>query len=63
MNDLKKYSVVAIAIAKKNIALRYKNSIFGFLWGFITPFIYILIFVGVFSQMVRMPYYPVYIIS
>lgn len=63
ISEFKKYANVSIAIARKNISLRYKNSIFGFLWGLITPFVYILIFVVVFSRLVRMPDYPVYIIS
>ena len=38
------------AVALKNVSLRYKNSVFGFLWSLLTPLIYLLIFTFVFSQ-------------
>jgi ABC-2 type transport system permease protein len=38
------------ALSRRNIILRYKNSIAGFLWGFIKPIIYLLIFIVVFSS-------------
>lgn len=38
------------AISKRNVILRYKNSIAGFFWGFIKPLIYLLIFIVIFSS-------------
>lgn len=38
------------ALSKRNIILRYKNSIAGFLWGFFKPLLYLLIFIVVFSK-------------
>ena len=37
------------ALSKRNIILRYKNSIAGFLWGFFKPMLYLLIFTVIFS--------------
>lgn len=37
------------ALSKRNIILRYKHSLIGFLWGFIKPLIYLLIFTVIFS--------------
>jgi len=36
-------------LAKRNIKLKYKNSILGFFWSFLTPLVYLLIFYFVFS--------------
>ncbi len=38
------------ALSKRNVILRYKNSLVGFFWGFIKPLIYLLIFMVMFSQ-------------
>lgn len=37
------------ALSKRNIILRYKHSLIGFLWGFIKPLMYLLIFIVIFS--------------
>lgn len=37
------------ALSKRNVILRYKHSLIGFLWGFIKPLIYLLIFIVIFS--------------
>lgn len=38
------------ALSKRNVILRYKNSLIGFFWGFIKPLIYLLIFIVIFSK-------------
>lgn len=38
------------ALSKRNVILRYKHSVVGFLWGFIKPLIYLLIFIVIFSS-------------
>ena len=38
------------ALSKRNIILRYKNSFAGFLWGFLKPLLYLLIFIVIFSS-------------
>jgi ABC-2 type transport system permease protein len=38
------------ALSKRNVILRYKNSLVGFFWGFIKPLIYLLIFIVIFSK-------------
>lgn len=37
------------ALSKRNVILRYKNSIAGFFWGFFKPLLYLLIFIVIFS--------------
>ena len=38
------------ALSKRNIIVRYKHSIIGFLWGFFKPLLYLLIFIVIFSS-------------
>lgn len=38
------------ALSKRNVILRYKNSLVGFFWGFIKPLIYLMIFIVIFSK-------------
>jgi ABC-2 type transport system permease protein len=37
------------ALTKRNVIIRYKHSVLGFLWGFLKPLIYLLIFIVIFS--------------
>ncbi|MBL7767200.1 MAG: ABC transporter permease [Chitinophagaceae bacterium] len=37
------------ALSKRNVIVRYKHSVIGFLWGFLKPLIYLLIFIVIFS--------------
>lgn len=39
-----------LILVKRNIVLRYKHSLLGFLWGLIKPIVYLLIFIVVFSS-------------
>jgi len=38
------------ALSRRNVTLRYKNSLVGFFWGFFKPLLYLLIFIVVFSH-------------
>lgn len=51
------------ALSKRNIILRYKNSIAGFLWGFFKPILYLIIFIIVFSSQVSTNNYVLYAMS
>ena len=37
------------ALSKRNVILRYKNSLVGFFWGFFKPLLYLLIFIVIFK--------------
>ncbi len=45
-----KFLGLVSTLAVKTVKLRYKNSIFGFLWGMMNPIIYLIIFSVVFSK-------------
>ena len=38
------------ALSKRNVILRYKNSLVGFFWGFFKPLLYLLIFIVIFAS-------------
>ncbi len=49
-NEVKdKISLIWI-LAVRNVKIRYKNSALGYLWSLITPLVYLLIFVTIFSS-------------
>lgn len=37
------------ALTKRNVTVRYKHSLLGFVWGFIKPLLYLFIFIIIFS--------------
>ncbi len=52
------------ALSKRNVILRYKHSLIGFLWGFIKPLLYLFIFIVIFSaQFSSMKNYVLYTTS
>lgn len=52
------------ALSKRNVILRYKHSLIGFLWGFIKPLIYLFIFIVIFSgQFSSVEHYVLYTTS
>ncbi len=61
---LKTYYETVYVVATKNLKLRYKNSVLGFLWTLINPLFLLLIFIFVFKHIVSgIDRYPLYIIS
>lgn len=51
------------ALSKRNVILRYKNSLVGFLWGFFKPLLYLLIFIVVFSRVSNIDNFVLYATS
>lgn len=51
------------ALSKRNVILRYKNSLAGFLWGFIKPLLYLIILIIVFGQRASIEKYELYAAS
>jgi ABC-type polysaccharide/polyol phosphate export permease len=57
----KNLSQLVYTIALKNIKVKYKNSILGFVWSMLHPLAYLVIFVFVFSHAFSdVPKYPLY---
>lgn len=58
------YWELVTVVALKNVSIRYKNSIFGFLWSLITPLVYLLIFSFVFSHAFpAIENYPLFVLT
>lgn len=58
------YLIQLYALSKRNIILRYKHSLLGFLWGFLKPLLYLLIFTVIFSsQFSSVSHYVLYATS
>lgn len=51
------------ALSRRNVILRYKNSLVGFLWGFFKPLLYLLIFIIVFSKVSNIDNFVLYATS
>jgi ABC-2 type transport system permease protein len=51
------------ALSKRNVILRYKNSLVGFLWGFLKPLLYLLIFIVIFQSNSGIKNYPLFVSS
>lgn len=59
-----KFIGLVFALGMKTIKLRYKNSIFGFLWSMMNPMIYLMIFTFVFGQVfTEIDRYPLYALT
>lgn len=50
LKKTKGYIELVTAVALKNVSIRYKNSVFGFLWSLITPLVYLMIFTFIFNH-------------
>lgn len=62
--DPSKFLRLVTVLGIKNLKLKYKNSIFGFLWGMFNPVIYLVIFSFVFGNMFsEIDRYPLYVLS
>ena len=64
MKELKQYSYTCWVLAINSIKVRYKNSFFGVLWGFLNPLALMYIFIFVFSNLFsEIENYPLYLLS
>lgn len=62
--DPSSFARLVIVLGVKNLKLKYKNSVFGFLWGMFNPIIYLVIFSFVFGNMFsEIDRYPLYVLS
>lgn len=58
---IKNLNHLVYTIALKNIKVKYKNSMLGFMWSMLHPLAYLVIFIFVFSQVfVSIDRYPLY---
>ena len=63
--DLREHLGLLAGLVHRDLTVRYKRSLLGFVWTMLHPFLLMLIFVVVFSQMFRSqsPHYETYFLS
>lgn len=63
MRELLKYRELLMRLAWKEIRVRYKEPILGLAWAFIVPILMTLVFMFIFTKIVRIPFegYPFFI--
>ncbi len=60
---LKNRLELAITLAISDMKIRYKNSVLGFVWSLLTPLVYLVIFVSIFSQRLGVENYALYALT
>jgi ABC-2 type transport system permease protein len=63
--DTYRYRELIWALALKDLKIRYKRSVLGFLWALLNPALLMLVMTLVFSTIMRfsIPHYPVFLLS
>jgi ABC-2 type transport system permease protein len=65
LRDTYRYRELIWALALKELTLRYKRSVLGFVWALLNPMLLMLVLTVVFSTIIRMKveHYPVFVLS
>ena len=59
------YRELVVNLTRKELKVKYKNSILGFVWSLLNPLLYLVVFSLVFGEIlnVQIPYYGVFFLS
>jgi ABC-type polysaccharide/polyol phosphate export permease len=65
LRDLARHRSLLYELVHRDLTVRYKRSVLGFLWTMLHPLLLMLIFLGVFSNLFRfdVPHYETYFLS
>jgi len=65
LRDIFRYRDLVLTLVARELKVRYRRSIIGFLWTMLQPLLMMLTFYLVFSQLFRsnLPHYPVYALA
>src|SRR3954463_11492705 len=65
IRDTLRYRELIWALALKDLKLRYKRSVLGFLWALLNPAMLMLVLSLVFSTVLKVaiPHYPIFLLS
>ena len=65
VRDTYRYRELIWALALKELKIRYKRSVLGFLWALLNPALLMLVLTAVFSTVMRMaiPHYAIFLLS
>lgn len=64
LNNLKRYTPLIKELVKRDLKLKYRRSVLGYLWSLLNPLLMMIVMTLVFSYMFRfdIPNYPLYLI-
>lgn len=65
IRDVIRYRELVWTLAMKELTIRYKRSVLGFLWALLNPAMFMLVMAFVFSKVMpsRIPHYPIFLLS
>jgi ABC-2 type transport system permease protein len=65
VRDLLRYRELLINLVRKELRVKYKNSVLGFVWSMLNPALYLVIFWIVFTKFLpgNIPQFPIYLLS
>jgi lipopolysaccharide transport system permease protein len=64
LNDFNKYKSLLSELVRKDIKIKYRNSVLGVLWSFLDPLFRMIVLTVIFSTLFnRLEHYPVYYLS
>ncbi len=64
LNDFSRYKSLLSELVRKDVKIKYRNSILGVLWSFLDPLLHMIVMTIVFSTLFhRVENYPVYLLS
>jgi ABC-2 type transport system permease protein len=63
--DLLRYRELLVNLVRKELRVKYKNSVLGFVWSMLNPALYLVIFWIVFTKFLgaSIPSFPIYLLS
>src|SRR3974390_3914535 len=64
LRDIVRYRELIWALALKELKVRYKRSVLGFMWALLNPALLMLVLTAVFSTVMRfpIPHYPIFLL-
>lgn len=65
VRDLLRYRELLVNLVRKELRVKYKNSVLGFVWSMLNPALTLAIFYVVFTQFLKsnIPTFPIYLLS
>lgn len=65
VRDLLRYRELLVNLVRKELKVKYKNSVLGFVWSMLNPALYLVIFWIVFTKFLgsQIPAFPIYLLS
>ncbi len=60
-----RYRELLVNLTRKELKVKYKNSILGFMWSLVNPLLYLVVFSIVFQEILRanIPYFAIFLLS